>query len=99
MPIVGNLTVTLTRTGQEGFYWITTSVWTIVLVIMEFVQHLVIMKIEITDFLGLPLINTLLTTTMRIVIHFGATLTILERLAGMTVACQLPFLLKAEILK
>ena len=101
MPIEGNLTVTLTRTGQEGFYWITTSVWTIVpeVEIMEFAQHLVIMVIEITDFLGLPLINSLLTTTIPIVIQSQPVLTILEIVAGVTVACQLPFLLQTGVLK
>ena len=101
MPIEGNSIVILTWTGQEGFYWITTSVWTIVpgVKVMEYVQRLVIMLIEITDFLGLPLIKCLLTTTMTIVIHSREVSTILESVAGLTVSCQLPYLLHTEILK
>ena len=98
MPIEDDSTLTLTQTGQEAFYWIITSVWTIVPEI-EFIQHLVIMIIGMTNFLGLPLINTLPTDTMPIVIHFGITSTILGSVAGITVACQLPSLLQAIILK
>ena len=82
-----------------GIPWITTSVRTIVPEIMEFVQHLVVMLIEITDFLGLPLIKSLLTTTIAIAIHSKLTLTILWIVAGMTVTCQLPFLLQDKKLK
>ena len=99
MPIVEDLTVTLTQTGQEGFYWTTTSVWTIVPEIMEFVQHLVMVATKITDYLGLPLISYLLTTTTAIVTRSTTPLTILEIAAGMTVACLLPFLLQTIILK
>ena len=67
--------------------------------VMEFVQHLVIMLIEITDFLGLPLIKTLLTDTITIMIHSAIVSTILESVAGMTANCQLPFLLRTQILK
>jgi hypothetical protein len=79
------------QTGQEAFYWTIASVWTIALTAMEFIQHLVMLRIVIIVSLDLHLTSTVLTITTLIVIHFPQTLTTLWSVAGMTANCQVPY--------